>query len=314
MNDSRSPQEQIEATALRRSAIGYLFMALLGGLFFYLASSEAILLDGVYSFVSLLMTFVAQQVSRLVNTPYSDDFHFGYAHFEPLLNVVRILLILAIAGFAAASAIVALIDGGRPLNADSAVIYGLVAASGCLFMAWLQRRAARRASSPILSVDARNWLVDGVLSSGVALTFMVALLLRGSEYAHWIPYVDPLLVIVMVTLLVPVPLRSLKSNLNEVLLAAPDPETQHDIRARVESVLEAVENRDIAIRAVPVGRFLFLRVSVLVPPGTEVGVIDECDAIRLRLYEALRETHPRLVLDMDFTADQRWIGMDKMPL
>ena len=38
--------EQIEKQALRVSAMGYLFMALLGGLFFYLASSEAILLDG----------------------------------------------------------------------------------------------------------------------------------------------------------------------------------------------------------------------------------------------------------------------------
>ena len=69
LQEKQVPQEKIEASALRRSALGYLFMALLGGLFFYLAASEAILLDGVSSFVSLLMTFVAQRVSRLVNTP-----------------------------------------------------------------------------------------------------------------------------------------------------------------------------------------------------------------------------------------------------
>jgi len=93
--------EQIEKYALRVSAVGYLFMVLLGGIFFYLASSEAILLDGVYSFVSLLMTFIAQRVSRLVQTPYTDRFHFGFAHFEPLLNVMRILLILSIGVFTA---------------------------------------------------------------------------------------------------------------------------------------------------------------------------------------------------------------------
>ena len=58
-------RKKIESRALRASALGYLFMALLGGLFFYLAQSQAILLDGVYSFISLLMTFLAQRVSRL---------------------------------------------------------------------------------------------------------------------------------------------------------------------------------------------------------------------------------------------------------
>ena len=131
-----SQEQEIESGALRRSAWLYLFMALLGLGFAYVAESDAILLDGIYSFISLLMTFVAQRVSRLVQTPYTDRFHFGFAHFEPLLNVVRILLILAIATFAAAAAVIALLDGGRPLNAGSAVIYGVVAASGCLAMAW----------------------------------------------------------------------------------------------------------------------------------------------------------------------------------
>ena len=314
MSDIQSSQEKIESRALQHSAAGYLFMALLGGLFFHLADSEAILLDGVYSFISLLMTFVAQRVSRLVNTPYSDGYHFGFAHFEPLLNVVRILLILAIAGFAAASAIGALLDGGRPLNADSAVIYGVVAAVGCLFMAWLQRRAASRAGSPILAVDARNWLVDGALSSGVALTFIAAFFLRGTDYAHWIPYVDPVLVITMVTLLVPVPLKTLRANLSEVLLAAPDPEVQRRIRDRVEAVLPPGGEEEVSIRMVPVGRFLYLQIHVLVPSGTEARAIDECDAVRLRLYNALNEIYPRLVLDVAFTADRRWLGLEAMPV
>lgn len=227
--------------------------------------------------------------------------------------MVRILLILAIASFAAASAMGALLAGGRPLNADSAVIYGVVAASGCLTMAWLQRRAARRADSPILAVDARNWLVDGVLSSGVALTFIAALLLCETEYAHWIPYVDPILVITMVTLLVPVPLRTLGTNLGEVLLAAPDPRTQERIRDLVETVLEPEDGQELAIRMLPVGRFLYLQIHVLVPAGTEVRVIDACDALRARLYGALKQVHPRLTLDVIFTADRRWIGLDEMP-
>ena len=305
-------QEKSNHGALRASAWGYLFMALLGGLFFYLAQSQAILLDGVYSFISLLMTFLAQRVSRLVQTPYTDSFHFGFAHFEPMLNVVRILLILAITGFAAVSAIAALLSGGRALNADTAVIYGLVAAAGCLAMAWRQRRASRQATSPILAVDAHNWLIDGVLSSGVAITFLAAYLLRSSPYADWIAYVDPLLVIVMVVLLLPAPLKSLGENLREVLMQAPSPEIQAEIRERIEQAVKPAAEDQIYIRMLPVGRFLYLQVHILLPAYAPLHGIDECDSVRERIHESLKDLHPRLTLDVVFTADERWLGLESV--
>lgn len=313
MTDTEEPKQQVEARALRLSAWAYLCMALLGGGYFYLARSEAILLDGVYSFISLLMTFVAQRVSQLVQTPYTDRFHFGFAHFEPMLNVVRILLILAIAAFAAASAVAALLQGGRPLNADSAVVYGIIAATGCLSMAWKQRRAARQAGSPILAVDARNWLVDGVLSSGVAVTFLFAFLLNRTAYADWVPFVDPLLVVVMVTLMIPVPLKTLGENLRQVLMQAPDEEMQKKIRMRVEQAVQTAAEDQISIRMLPVGRFLYLQVVILVPPGTQVRVIDEIDSVREKILENTTDLHPQLTLDVIFTADSRWVGMESVP-
>ena len=180
---SRNPpsqEQEIESGALRRSAWLYLFMALLGLGFAYVAESDAILLDGIYSFISLLMTFVAQRVSRLVQTPYTDRFHFGFAHFEPLLNVVRILLILAIATFAAAAAVIALLDGGRPLNAGSAVIYGVVAASGCLAMAWVLIEVINR--------RAFGWQMDVTIVPAdlfAALSLAVGAALIAGIYPAW---------------------------------------------------------------------------------------------------------------------------------
>ncbi|MCP3869648.1 MAG: cation transporter [Gammaproteobacteria bacterium] len=309
---SQVESQQVEARALRRSAWLYLFMALLGGGFAYLSESEAILLDGVYSFISLLMTFVAQRVSRLVQTPYTDQFHFGFAHFEPILNVIRILLILAVAMFAAISAVMALLNGGRPLNADAAVFYGVLAATGCLIMAWVQGRASKRAGSPILAVDARNWLVDGVLSSGVAVTFLVAFFMKDSAYAHWVPFIDPLLVITMIMLLLPVPLKTFGDNLKEVLLTAPEPELQLKIRGLVEQAYDPGEDGRIFVRMLPVGRFMYLQVHVLLSPDSPNTAITEYDGVRQRIHEAVKGVHPRLSLDVIFTADERWLWIDSM--
>lgn len=295
-----------EQSALGRSARAYLAMALLGGVFALLAGSEAILLDGIYSLISFAMTLLAGRVARLVEIPLTPEFHFGFAHFEPLLNTLRILLILVIAAFALVSAVTALLEGGRPLSAGSALVYGLLAAVGCLFMAALQQRAARRAASPLLAVDARNWLVDGALSSGVALTFLGAYLLQETGYAHWIPYVDPLLVVAMILLLVPVPLRILRDNLGQVLMAAPDAGLQQRARSRIEPLVAHLDPLEIVIRMLPVGRFLYLQIHLVLPPGTRLGDVSELDHLRRRIRDAMKDLHARPTLDFSFTADRAW--------
>ena len=190
------------------------------------------------------------------------------------------------------------------------MIYGVLSAMGYLFMAWHQNRAAQKAASPILAVDSKNWLIDGVLSAGVALTFIGAFLLRGSSYEQWVPYVAPVLVLILVAMMTPVLLKTLRDNFNQVILSAPDTATQQKIRERMGTILKSKQVDEITIRMLPVARFLYLQNHVLVPPGTKVHLIDKCDAVRRQPDDALADIHERLSLDVICTADRRWTGMD----
>ena len=116
-------------------------MVLLGVSVAIVTQSEAILLDGVYSLMNLVMALLASRVSGLVERQGSERFQFGYAKFEPLLNAIRGLLIFAILAFAFVSAVSALFSGGRPVSAGIALVYclGAGSVSSCLL---------RRSSSP----------------------------------------------------------------------------------------------------------------------------------------------------------------------
>src|SRR5262249_24779210 len=155
-----------EIWAFRISGFGFLIISILGIVFAALAKSQAILLDGVYALVSVVMTELAAQVARMVEKPSSASFHFGYAHFEPLLNLIRGLLIFAICAYALATTIVVLVHGGREIHAEIAIYYTALSAVWSVGIFWYQRRLARRLGSPALAVDARAWLVDGVLYVG----------------------------------------------------------------------------------------------------------------------------------------------------
>lgn len=176
-----------EARALRLSPIGYLIFGLLGVAFFLITRSEAILLDGIYSLISLVLAVVALRVSRIADLPGSSRYHFGYAHLEPLINVGRIALILGVDAFALFSAVSALLSGGRELNTGPALIYGVLSAPACLAMSALQRRTAKIVDSPILRVDARNWFIDGAISSGVGLAFLLGFFMERSSMPIGLP-------------------------------------------------------------------------------------------------------------------------------
>jgi cation diffusion facilitator family transporter len=295
-----------ETKALKLSAVGALFMAALGIVFGLLTQSDAIMLDGFFSLVGFAMAVVTIRVAWLVQQPPDEHFHFGYAQFEPFLNTVKGLLMLGVSGFAVAGAVDALVHGGRDLNPGLAVIYALIAVAGCLLIAGVQKRAARRTGSPLLEVDARNWMIDGVLSGVVALVFVAALILSGTGWAHIVPYIDPVLVIVVVFAIIGVPLKIIKDGAREILGFAPAPEVQEDVRGRVEGALEGVPVTALHVSMMKIGRFFYILNQIVVSPEFRPGRVAELDAVRARIAGAMEGFEPRPIVDTVFTEDEKW--------
>jgi cation diffusion facilitator family transporter len=300
----------IEQRALRLSTVGYLLMGALGIGFFLVTRSEAILLDGVYSLVSFGASLMASRVARLVREPGSETFHFGYAHFEPLLNTLRSFLIVGLSAFAFVSAIDALLHGGRPISAGLAMVYGISAAVLCLLMAWNQRRLAKKVGSPLLDVDARTWFVDGIISAGAAAAFITAFAFEKLELHDLLPYVDPTLVVLLVLVMAKVPLQALWENLREVLQVAPPAEDQEAVRTAIEGALTNLPTREIQVRMVKVGRTFYVLTHVILPEDWRPASTGALDAIRCRIATSLADVDLQLLTDTVFTADEHWSSFE----
>lgn len=295
-----------EKKALTLSAVVALFMAVLGIVFGLLTQSDAIMLDGFFSLVGFAMAVVTIRVAWLVQQPPDEHFHFGYAQFEPFLNTVKGLLMLGVSAFAVAGAVDALLHGGRDLNAGLAVIYAIIALVGCFLVAGLQRRAARRTGSPLLEVDAKNWLIDGVLSGVVALVFVAALILGGTDWAHVVPYIDPVLVIVVVLAIIWVPLTIVRDGAREILGFAPARAVQEDVRGRVEGALEGVPVKAFHVSMMKIGRFFYILNQIVVRPEFRPGRVSDLDAVRARIADAMQGFEPTPIVDTVFTEDEKW--------
>ena len=132
----------VEKRALRLSAVGMGIMAVSGVAFAVVSHSDAILLDGVFSTIGLLLALLTFKVAEIVKRPDDEHFHYGYAHFAPQLNMIKALLMIVLCVFALGSAIDSAMKGGNEIEMGLAVIYAVIATISCIVVAIILSRVA----------------------------------------------------------------------------------------------------------------------------------------------------------------------------
>lgn len=222
-----------ERSALRLSLYASSGFVLLALGFALLTGSDSILFDGIYSLIPFFMALLTLKVANLAEQPDDERFHFGYTAMEPTLNLFKSLIVIVTCVFAVVAGVNRLRAGGNSANYDFAVVYGVFATIGCFTVAWRMKQRTRRFTSDLVGVDAKNWFVDGLLSASVLLGFLGAWLLERSPFSGYAAKVDPILLIAMSLLVLPIPAMILLSSLKEVIHKAPPAAEVDEIEQRL---------------------------------------------------------------------------------
>ena len=248
-------REKSEKRGLLVSVFGSLIVGCAGVVFWILTGAEAIMLDGVFNLTYFVTGLFALKVARLMLQGENDDFPVGYAYFEPLINGGKGILMLAVTVVALISAAVALFSGGRPIALGLAVVYGIFATLVCWVVALVIRGFARRSGSPLVQADAANWIVNAAISSAVLVTLLVVFMIRNSSLSFLVPYVDPLLVLIVTgSIALGVPIRMSWNALMELLNRTPSQAVLAEARGIIEAAVSDLEVRRLTVRVLQPGR------------------------------------------------------------
>ena len=249
--------------------------------------SRAIIFDGMYSFVDVMLTFGALTVSKLIIKEPNRRFQFGYSHLEPLVAAVESAILVTVCIYAAINAVQGLMSGGNAVSYGFGLLWaGVMCVSG-MAMAVYMGRLARAQDSILLTVDARGWIMSGLLSLALLVAYGIAMALDGSAYSHWVPYVDPAVLLCMSLALLPIPLKTLFITIRDVLELAPK-----DFDQRVRSVLDTLTKERGFLRysshVAQVGRVKFVEIHILVPADFRVETVRTVDDIRREIAARTR--------------------------
>src|SRR5215471_9829508 len=186
-----------EQGALKFSIALTVFLGVLGVVSGLVTKSQAIIFDGMYSFVDVVPTIVSLVVVKLIAQGTSHRFQYGYWHLEPLVAVLRDAILTVACIYAAIDAIETLSSGGHEVAYGRAAAWAAILCCIGLAMMWLLGRRAKALQSPMLAIDARSWMVSAFLSLGLLIGFVMATAFAGTPLQKWVPYLDGIALLAM---------------------------------------------------------------------------------------------------------------------
>jgi cation diffusion facilitator family transporter len=298
---------RIEQRTLALSLVAVAAVALLSLAWGVAIESDVVILNGVFSLVSLIGSVLYLTAARLVTRPADRRFQYGYAHVEPLVSGANGLLVLVICIYAFINGVEGLRAGGDGVGPVGVVWFGALSGVICLAVGAYEWSMARRTGSLLLRNDAREWLIDAAFSLVTLAGFAVVWLLEEPWRTWWARHADSALVALLALLFMPVPLAVLRQTLRELLHTA---DSDSELAARVAEVLrEVAGEHDVAshtTHVARVGRSSFIEVNVVAGPRFALQTVAQQDGLRERIWQALGLAPDRAWLSIIITADPRW--------
>ncbi|WP_240002678.1 cation diffusion facilitator family transporter [Photobacterium kishitanii] len=295
-----------ERTALKLSLVGTVFVATLGISYGFYVGSNAILLDGMFSLLSMGMTGLNLYTAYLVTKPDDAQFQFGYAHFEPLISVVNGIVILVTCMFAFITGIQTILNGGHDIILKDALIYAVLSTISCFSIYAIESHIASSVDSELVRIDSQEWLIDGILSAAILVGFISVIICNGLGYSKWNAYIDPILVTTLALFASILPIKVLCRNMKEVLLVAP----QNGAQRHVDQVIAALSKEygfdDYTHHFAKIGRQYDLEINILVKDDHKWPTKRQ-DHIRQKIWDQLSDELGETWLSVSFTAQERWL-------
>ncbi len=247
-----------ERRALRFSAISASLFAFTGLALGLTSGSITILFDSGYSLLSLVLASLSLFALKQARKPADDHYPFGRLTVEPLAVLLKGVVIAMVCIVSLVSALWSLLDGGRLVTLDLALMFGVVNVTGCLLTWWWLARYARVARSSLLAAELRQWQMDTWLSAAVMLGFGLTWLLTQSPWASYARFADPVMVLVIAGYFLPMPIRMVKGALRELMFGG----SCSSVR---QEVVEDVADYDVTaddVRLAQVGSFLMVDIQL----------------------------------------------------
>lgn len=295
-----------ENKILKFSAFGGLFFAILGIAWGWAIKSEMIQFDGLYSFISLGLALFAIIATNFINKSDINKYPFGKCNLEPIIVIIKSLILLVMCSVTMFSAIKQVINGGNNVDEGFALGYALISSIGCTWIYFYMRKASKNLNSEIVKVESSQWFMDAMLSVGVLVGFLLSMSLKYIGLYKISIYVDPGMVILSSIIFIKMPITSTIEAFKELIYSTANEEINYDIIKLVKEIEKEYNLEDSISRVVKIGRELRIEIDFIISNESKIKSIDDMDKVREIIDKNTNHFDLKKWLNISFTKNKKW--------
>jgi len=300
-----SQTDQIESSALKIGVIINLLMAIAGWVAFSLTGSEALLLDGNFSFIASVTTIGAiiiiyKKHKRTSVFPYGRYFYESFFTFSKGILILGLIIAALIQNILK---IIAFIEGDQleKLKTGPILIYMILMIFLCFGLAFLYQHKNKKINfqSSILNVETKASKIDGYMTIAIGIALVLTTFVPESSKLSFLLYIgDSIIVILMCLFLFNTPFEVIRDGFIELGGGSlQNKEAVEEIEAVVKNLLpEGLQMNSCHISKTGSSHLVFIYAS----SSTPTIVVDTINQYRNSLHEKLGHKYPNAEIEIVF--------------
>lgn len=297
---------KLENKILKLSVIGALFFALFGIAWGWAIKSDMIIFDGLYSFISVVLSMLSLYINNYMAKRDFEKFPFGKHVLEPIVISIKSLIIAIMCSYSLIEAIKTLMNGGNSLEFGLALIYSIVSVLGCGIISFYMKEQEKKINSELIKAECTQWFMDTALSTAVLVGFIIAMVLAGTKLKSLNPYIDPFMTIVVSLVCIRIPIKTFIESFKEVICVKANDEINDDIYVLVKGIEEEYNFEESITRVSKVGRELRIEIDFVYNKDSKLKTLDQMDNVREEINDAIKHIDYNKWLNVSFTGNKKW--------
>lgn len=297
---------KLENKILKLSVIGALFFALFGIAWGWAIKSDMIIFDGLYSFISVVLSMLSLYINNYMAKRDFEKFPFGKHILEPIVISIKSLIIAIMCSYSLIEAIKALMNGGNSLEFGLALIYSIVSVLGCGIISFYMKEQEKKINSELIKAECTQWFMDTALSTAVLVGFIIAMVLARTKLKSLNSYIDPFMTIVVSLVCIRIPIKTFIESFKEVICVKANDEINDDIYVLVKGIEEEYNFEESITRVSKVGRELRIEIDFVYNKDSKLKTLDQMDNVREEINDAIKHIDYNKWLNVSFTGNKKW--------
>ena len=296
---------RLEQIIMKISAMVGLAIGAMELIMFVMTGSQAILVDGLYDWMGVVIIISYIFIQPLLYRPVSEKTPYGYAQLETVFVLVKCSVLICMTVYIIFDNVNMLIGGRSSNEVDSGFIakFELIVFAVCFGAFLLLKYYSKKVGSPMISAEMMEWKLDIYLTFGSFLGFSVVPLLHYMGITFIADNIDQIIAIIISCIMIVQPIRMFRQALKEIVLLAPDTEMVDKIKDITGKIIDDYPYEVTFFDIVETGRKVWLSLYIRSVNGTYH--IEWIRELQERLKNSLAEEYGDIDIDLIPEIDEK---------